>query len=160
MEIAEDRVVMFHYTLKDDSGEQIESSRTGEPLAYIHGQGNIIPGLEEALEGHSVGDQFDVELAPGDAYGDRDERLVQEVPRDIFEGVDEVEVGMQFRAESQAGEQMVTVTEVEGEEVTVDGNHPLAGETLHFDVEVTGVREATEEELEHGHPHVGDEHSH
>lgn len=160
MEIAEDRVVMFHYTLKDDSGEEIESSRSGEPLAYIHGKGNIIPGLEEALEGHTVGDQFDVELPPGDAYGKRDERLVQEVPRDIFEGVDEVEVGMQFRAESQAGEQMVTVTEVEGEEVTVDGNHPLAGETLHFDVEVTGVREATDEELDHGHPHAGGEHSH
>lgn len=160
MEIAENKVVMFHYTLMDSQGEEIESSRGGDPLAYIHGQSNIIQGLESALEGREAGDQFEVQVPPEQAYGQRDERLVQEVPRDIFEGVDDVEVGMQFRAESQAGEQMVTVTEVEGDEVTVDGNHPLAGETLHFDVEVTGVREATEEELSHGHPHVGGEHSH
>lgn len=160
MEVDENRVVMFHYTLKNDSGEEIESSRGGDPLAYIHGQGNIITGLENALSGKSVGDEFEVEVAPEEAYGERDDRLVQEVSREIFEGVDEVQVGMQFRAESQAGEQMVTVTDVEGEEVTVDGNHPLAGETLHFVVEVTGVREATEEELEHGHPHTGDGHAH
>lgn len=160
MEVDKNRVVMFHYTLKNDSGEEIESSRGGDPLAYIHGQGNIITGLENALSGKSVGDEFEVEVAPEEAYGEHDDRLVQEVSREIFEGVDEVQVGMQFRAESQAGEQMVTVTDVEGEEVTVDGNHPLAGETLHFDVEVTGVREATEEELEHGHPHTGDGHAH
>lgn len=160
MEVDENRVVMFHYTLKNDAGEEIESSRGGDPLAYIHGQGNIITGLENALSGKSVGDEFEVEVAPEEAYGERDDRLVQEVSREIFEGVDEVQVGMQFRAESQAGEQMVTVTDVEGEEVTVDGNHPLAGETLHFVVEVTGVREATEEELEHGHPHTGDGHAH
>lgn len=160
MEVDKNRVVMFHYTLKNDSGEEIESSRGGDPLAYIHGQGNIITGLENALSGKSVGDEFEVEVAPEEAYGEHDDRLVQEVSREIFEGVDEVQVGMQFRAESQAGEQMVTVTDVEGEEVTVDGNHPLAGETLHFVVEVTGVREATEEELEHGHPHTGDGHAH
>lgn len=160
MEIGENKVVMFHYTLRDAQGEEIESSREGDPLAYIHGKSNIIQGLESALEGREVGDQFEVEIPPEEAYGKRDERLVQDVPRDIFEGVDDVEVGMQFRAESQAGEQMVTVTEIEGDEVTVDGNHPLAGETLHFDVEITGVREATEEELSHGHPHVGGGHGH
>ncbi len=160
MEITENKVVMFHYTLKDAQGEEIESSRGGDPLAYIHGKSNIIQGLESALEGREAGDEFVVQIPPEEAYGERDERLVQDVPRDIFEGVDDVEVGMQFRAESQAGEQMVTVTEVEGDEVTVDGNHPLAGETLSFDVEITGVREATEEELSHGHPHVGGTHGH
>lgn len=159
MNIEKDRAVFFHYTLTDASGDTIEDSRSGEPLGYLHGHSVIIPGLERELEGKSVGDQFEVTVEPAQAYGDRDEELVQEVPDSLFEGVEDVEVGMQFRAQAEEGERLVTVTDVEGDQVTIDANHPLAGERLHFDVEVTEVRPATEEELRHGHIHgEGDSH--
>ena len=159
MQIAENAVALFHYTLTNDAGEVLDSSRGREPLAYLHGAGNIVPGLEEAMEGKKVGDSFKVDVAPEDGYGLHHEGLVQDVPRAAFQGVDEIEPGMSFQAQTPQGVHSVTVTKVTPEMVTVDGNHPLAGQTLHFDVEVTEVRAATEEELQHGHVHgVGGHH--
>jgi FKBP-type peptidyl-prolyl cis-trans isomerase SlyD len=154
MKIADNYVVSIHYTLTDDEGEEIDSSEGQEPLAYLHGAGNVIAGLEEALSGKSVGDRFEVVIQPEEGYGDFDEDLVQSVPRDSFVDIDEIEPGMQFQTEDDEGiEMMVTVQEVTAEEVIVDGNHPLAGVVLHFDVTVIDIRAATEEELEHGHAH-------
>ncbi|MFP3853487.1 MAG: peptidylprolyl isomerase [Anaerolineales bacterium] len=157
--IEKDKAVFIHYTLTDDEGEVLDSSEEAEPLGYLHGHGQIIPGLEKELEGHEVGDSFEVTIQAEEAYGLRNEDLVSTVPSSLFEGVDDVEVGMQFRAESDQGPQLVTVTEVEGEEVTIDANHPLAGEQLNFEVEVKDIRPATDEELQHGHVHT-DGHSH
>lgn len=160
MLIAQDKVVLIHYTLKNDAGELIDSSSDGQPLAYLHGQGNIIPGLEKALEGRQAGDKLNVKVEPAEGYGDRDDRLVQRVPRRQFGGAD-VKPGMQFHAQTQQGHtRIVTVTGIAGDMVMVDGNHPLAGENLHFDVEVTEVREASREELEHGHVHGPGGHHH
>jgi FKBP-type peptidyl-prolyl cis-trans isomerase SlyD len=160
MDIAEDKVVLIHYTLKDDAGAMIDSSSGGEPLAYIHGQGNIIPGLESALEGRKAGEKLEVSVAPADGYGVHDERLIQRVPRRSFGGANP-QPGMQFHAQSSDGQtRMVTVTQIVGDMVTVDGNHPLAGQNLHFSVEIAEVREATEEELEHGHVHGAGGHHH
>lgn len=153
MQVSENKVVSIHYTLRNDAGEVIDSSAGRAPLRYLHGVGNIIPGLEKALEGKTSGDRVDVNIAPEEAYGERDESLVQVVPRSAFEGVEEIEPGMQFQAQTPAGRQILTVVEVQDDRVVVDGNHPLAGETLHFSVEITEVREATEEELAHGHAH-------
>lgn len=158
MNIGKDTAVFFHYELTDDDGETLDSSRESEPLGYLHGFGNIIGGLEEALEGKTAGDKFIVTLEPGQAYGERDEDLVETVSRSIFEGVDDIEVGMVLRAKSETGEDLVTVTEVAEDEVTLDANHPLAGERLTFDVEITDVRPATEEELSHGHVHAHGHH--
>lgn len=160
MQIADRCVAMFHYTLTNTGGEVLDSSDGREPLAYLHGAGNIVAGLEKALEGRQAGDRFKVEVAAGDGYGDRHQELVQEVPRDAFRGVDTVEPGMQFQAQTPQGALSVTVTHVTDDTVTVDGNHPLAGETLRFDIEVTGVREATAEELQHGHVHGPGGHQH
>ncbi|MGB1220725.1 MAG: FKBP-type peptidyl-prolyl cis-trans isomerase, partial [Alcanivoracaceae bacterium] len=126
----------------------------------LHGHGNIIPGLENALVGKAAGDKMDVTVEPAEGYGERHEQLIQQVPRTAFEGVDTLEPGMQFQAETGMGPRLFTITEVGGEEVTVDGNHPLAGETLNFAVEVTEVREASAEELEHGHVHGPEGHDH
>jgi FKBP-type peptidyl-prolyl cis-trans isomerase SlyD len=156
MKIAKDHAVHFHYTLKDDSGQVLDDSHEGEPLSYLHGHDNIIPGLEVALEGHEQGDQFDVTVEADDAYGQRNEDLVESVPASLFEGVDDVEVGMQFRAQGEDDEELVTVTGIDGDEITIDANHPLAGERLNFSVEITGVRAATGTELRHGHVHGGD----
>jgi len=161
MQIAADTVVLIHYTLKNDAGEVLDSSSGADPLAYLHGQGNIIPGLEKALEGRQRGDTLSVRIAPEDGYGVRDEALVQKVPRRAFGGVADVKPGMQFHAQSQGGQmRVVTVTHVQGDMVTVDGNHPLAGEPLNFEVEVTEVRVATTEELQHGHVHGPGGHHH
>lgn len=160
MQIAERCVAYFHYTLTNDAGDQLDSSRGGEPMAYLHGKGNIIPGLEKALEGKAAGDTLNVTVAPGDAYGERVEALVQAVPRAAFGGVADLQPGMRFQAETQQGPVPVVVTEVGIEEVTVDGNHPLAGVTLHFDVEITDVREASVEEVLHGHVHGAGGHQH
>jgi len=151
MQIARDAVVMIHYTLKNDAGEVLDSSSGHDPLAYLQGHGSIIPGLEAALEGKVAGDKVQATIAPENAYGMKEPGLVQQVPRRAFQG--EVRAGMQFTAQTEAGPRTVVVTRVQGDMVTVDGNHPLAGETLHFDVEVTEVRVATEEELAHGHVH-------
>ncbi|QEM81109.1 MULTISPECIES: FKBP-type peptidyl-prolyl cis-trans isomerase [Halomonas] len=160
MQIAQNSVVAFHYTLTNDAGEVLDSSEGREPLTYLHGAGNIIPGLEKELEGKSTGDKLVAKVAPAEGYGEVQDQLVQEVPRDAFQGVDNIEAGMQFQAQTQGGPLMVTVTKVEGDTVTVDGNHPLAGQTLNFDVEITDVREASQEEIEHGHVHGEGGHQH
>lgn len=153
MQIAQNSVVAFHYTLTNDEGEVLDSSDGRQPLTYLHGAGNIIPGLEKQLEGREAGEKLNVAVAPEEGYGEVQPQLVQEVPRDAFQGVEAVEPGMQFQAQTQGGPLMVTVTKVEGDTVTVDGNHPLAGQKLNFDVEIAEVREASQEEIEHGHVH-------
>ena len=154
MKIEDKNVVSFHYKLTGDDGQVIDSSEGKEPLTYLHGAGAIIPGLEEAMGGREPGDEFEISIEPENAYGDKEPALIQKVPQDAFQGVDEVEKGMQFQVSDQSGNQrVVTVVEVEEDEVTIDGNHPLAGETLHFEIAVEDVREASEEELEHGHAH-------
>ena len=160
MQIAERCVAYFHYTLTNDAGEVLDSSAGREPLPYLHGKGNIVPGLEKAMVGHVVGDKFNVDVTPAEGYGEKNETLIQVVPRAAFQGVPNVEAGMQFQAESNMGPVSVVVTKVEGDEVTVDGNHPLAGETLHFAIEITEVREASVEEVLHGHVHGAGGHHH
>lgn len=157
MQIAQDTVVRIDYTLRDNDGEVLDTSEGRGPLAYLHGHGNIIPGLEKALEGHETGDELSVTVPPEDGYGDYSEDLVHSVPRDAFEGVDQIEPGMRFQAQSSQGPMIVTVKEVHDEEVVVDGNHVLAGQQLDFSVAVAEVRAATGEELEHGHVHEGEE---
>ncbi len=153
MAITRDSVVTIHYTLKDDAGEVIDSSASGEPLMYLHGHGNLIPGLERELTGREVGEELSVTVAPAEGYGEHDERLVQSVPRKALRGVKDVKAGMRLSTHSEEGPRSVTVTEVSPESVTLDGNHPLAGKNLNFDVRIEGVRPATEEELAHGHVH-------
>lgn len=160
MEIADQRAVLMHYTLTNDKGDVLDSSRGNEPLAYLHGGGNIIPGLEKALVGKKAGDTLQVKVAPAEGYGERDERLIQQVPRRAFQGVKDIQPGMSFHAQGERGPMQVTVTRVAGDMVTVDGNHPLAGETLNFDVEIVEVRAATAEEMSHGHIHGPGGHHH
>jgi FKBP-type peptidyl-prolyl cis-trans isomerase SlyD len=161
MAIAQDSVVTLHYTLKDDAGEVIDSSSSGEPLAYLHGHGNLVPGLERELEGKNAGDKLSVKIAPADGYGEFDQALIQKVPRRSLKGINNLNVGMRLHAQTQHGPQAVTVTHIQGDMVTLDGNHPLAGKNLNFDIEITDVRAATGEELEHGHVHgPGDHHHH
>jgi FKBP-type peptidyl-prolyl cis-trans isomerase SlyD len=160
MLIAQDKVVLIHYTLTNDKGDVLDSSSGGDPLAYMHGQGNIIPGLEKALEGKQAGDKLSVKVEPAEGYGVHDAKLIQQVPRRQFGGAN-VQPGMQFHAQTSGGNtRVVTVTRMVGDMVTVDGNHPLAGENLNFDVEVTDVRDASAEELEHGHVHGPGGHHH
>ena len=160
MQIAADSVVLIHYTLKDDAGKVIDSSDGGEPLAYIQGHGNLVPGLEKALEGKKDGDAVAVTLAPADGYGTRNDALVQRVPKRSLQGSGEIRKGMQFQAQTDEGLRVFTVTAVVGDMVSLDGNHPLADQTLHFDVQIVGVRAATAEELEHGHVHGAGGHHH
>ena len=160
MSISQDQVVSIHYTLRDEAGEIIDSSPAGEPLAYLHGHGNLVPGLERELAGRSVGDKLTVTLSPADGYGEHDPKLVQQVPRRALKGVGNLRVGMRLSASSGRSDRTVTVTRIAGDLVTVDGNHPLAGKRLHFEVEVAGVRAATETELSHGHVHGPDGHDH
>ncbi|HSU69655.1 MAG TPA: peptidylprolyl isomerase [Tepidisphaeraceae bacterium] len=160
MQISKGKVVSFDYTLKDDSGTVLDSSQEAGPLAYLHGVGGLVPGLERALEGHSTGDQLNVKVQPEDAYGQRNEQLVQSVPRKSFQGVEKIEPGMQFQASQGQQKQMVTVVGVTPETVTVDANHPLAGKPLNFDVTIREVRDATPEESQHGHVHGPGGHHH
>ncbi len=154
MNIASKCVVSMHYKLTNEEGEELDSSDGRDPLKYLHGASNIVPGLEKALEGKSAGDSVQVVVQPEEGYGDVNPQMVQTVPRSAFEGAPEIKAGMQFQAQGPQGEaQLITVTEVSGDEVTVDGNHPLAGQVLHFDVTVEEVRAATEEEISHGHAH-------
>lgn len=153
MQATKDKVVRIDYTLKDDEGTVLDSSEGREPVSYLHGAQNIVPGLETALEGQAAGDSLTVSVPPEQAYGQRDPNRVAEVPKANFPPEANIEVGAQFQAETAAGPQVVTVVKVTDEEVTVDANHPLAGKTLHFDVKVVDVRDATEEEIEHGHAH-------
>jgi FKBP-type peptidyl-prolyl cis-trans isomerase SlyD len=153
MNIAQDSVVSIHYTLKNPEGEVIDSSDGGDPLVYLHGAGNIIPGLENALIGKAVDDELEVVVAPGEGYGDYNQELLQKVPLSAFEGVDSVEVGAQFQASTANGPINVVVVDVEDEHATLDGNHPLAGVELHFAVKIAAIREASAEEKDHGHAH-------
>ncbi|MCF7971567.1 MAG: peptidylprolyl isomerase [Methylococcaceae bacterium] len=153
MKNTENPVVSIHYTLTNKAGEQLDSSIGSEPLTYLHGAGNIIPGLENALADKTVGDKLTVTIEPKDAYGERNEEHIQTVPREMFQGIDNIEVGMQFQADSSNGPAIVTITAVEGDQVSIDGNHPLAGEQLTFDVEIMDIRPATETEMQHGHIH-------
>lgn len=160
MQIANNTVVTIDYTLKDDDQSVLDTSQGQEPLSYIHGIGNLIPGLEKALAGKSEGDRMEVTIAPDEAYGERDDELLQAIPRERFERADEIQVGMQFHTQSDEGMQVVTVVDVDGDNITIDGNHPLAGKTLHFDVRIVGVREASAEEISHGHAHGPGGHHH
>ena len=154
MNIQNNSAVSFHYKLTDDDGISIDSSEGQEPLGYLHGAGNIIPGLEKALEGKSTGDSLTVAVKAAEGYGEVQKELIQEVPKEAFQGIDIIEVGMQFEAQTgQGGTVPVTVVAVTDELVTVDGNHPLAGKNLNFDVTIEEVREATEEEIARGHIH-------
>lgn len=150
--ISQDKVVAINYVVKTSEGQLLDESKDGEPLSFIFGRGMLIKGLENALEGKQVGDSFNAEIEAKDAYGERHDGLIQTVPRNLFGDAD-VQPGMQFRASTDHGEQSVMVVEVNDDEVTVDGNHPLAGVALNFDVEVMEVRAATESELDHGHVH-------
>jgi len=152
MNIQKDTVGIIEYVLTDEQGEQIDASN-GNPLAYLHGHSNLIPGLEAELEGKTVGDKFTTTVPADQAYGERVDALVQTVPNSMFQGVEELEVGMRFEAQSEQGMHSVEITHIDGDQVTVDGNHPLAGMSLTFAVEVIGVRAATEDELDHGHAH-------
>ena len=160
MKISKEKVVSLHYTLKDKTGEVLDSSDGQSPLEYIQGLGNIIPGLEKALDGKQVGEKLNVVIPPEDAYGVRKESFVKTIPLSEFENQSDIKVGAQFRVETSQETHIATVTNVENENVTIDLNHPLADETLHFDVEVMDIREATQEELSHGHVHGEGGHAH
>lgn len=160
MQITKDKVVAIHYTLRNNAGIVIDTSEGKDPLYYLHGNGNLIPGMEEGLEGKSKGDKFELKISPEKGYGHRNLDAIQQVPLAAFNGA-EVRVGMQFQASGDQGYPIiVTVTAVEGDTVTVDANHPLAGEELNFNVEVMEVREATSDELAHGHVHGPGGHHH
>ena len=160
MQIASGSVVIFDYTLTDDDGDIIDSSKGGEPLAYIQGEGQIVPGLEKAMEGKKSSDSFRVSVSPEEGYGVHDPENISVVPADQIEGGEELEEGMQLHTEGEFGEQTVIITKIEGNEVTIDGNHPLAGMTLNFDITIREVRPATKEELDHGHVHGPGGHHH
>ena len=154
MIVEQGKVVSIDYTLKNATGEILDSSEGSQPLAYLHGAGNIIPGLESALDGKSAGDQLTAVIEPDLAYGQRDESQIGKVARSNLEGIGEISVGMQLQAETPEGPRIVVVTDMDEEFVVIDANHPLAGETLHFEVTVKDVRDATTEEVEHGHAHT------
>lgn len=160
MHIQANAVVSIDYTLKNDAGNVLDQSTPDAPLSYLHGHNNLISGLESALEGKLQGDQVTAVIPPEEAYGVYNASLIEAVPRQMFQGVDNIEPGMQFQAQTAQGVQVVTVTEVNDETVTIDGNHALAGETLHFDVMIKEVREASAEELSHGHAHGPGGHHH
>jgi FKBP-type peptidyl-prolyl cis-trans isomerase SlyD len=159
--IAHGKVVSIHYTLRDDAGNVVDSSAGGEPLVYLHGGGNIIPGLEAALEGVAVGADKQVVVPPGEGYGEKEGPPPQVIPRDAFPAGVDLQVGMQFGVEGPDGQPMpVWVLAVDTERVTLTFDHPLAGQSLHFDVTVVSVRDASAEELQHGHPHGPGGHHH
>ncbi len=160
MTVAPDAVVLIHYTLKNDAGEVLDSSEGAEPLTYLHGRGNLIPGLERELEGKQAGVRLQVAIEPEDGYGEHDEQLVQRIPRTAIDNATDLQEGMQVQAQTDEGTHMLTVTQLDEESITLDGNHPLAGQTLHFEVEIAEIRQATAEELAHGHVHGPDGHHH
>lgn len=147
MKIADKTVVQMHYTLTSDEGAVIDSSAGREPLQYIQGAHMIVVGLEKAMVGHDVGDKFDVKVIPSEGYGEYDERMTQEVPTSVFQGVDKVEAGMQFYAQTPMGPMPIRIKSVNGDKAVIDANHELAGKNLNFAIEVVNVREATEDEL-------------
>ena len=153
MKISTNKVIVLHYAVSDSEDTLIDSSYDHKPLAVIQGTGYLIPGLEQALDGHQAGDKFDVAVSADQAYGVRVDEFVQSVPKDMFGDIEDLAVGTQLRATTDDGEQTVIVIDVTDDEITVDGNHPLAGIDLKFDVEILEVRDATEDELSHGHVH-------
>jgi len=160
MQIESNSVVTLHYVLKDNEGTIIDQS-DDDSFLYLHGAMNIIPGLENALAGKSAGDELSIKVAPEDGYGLKEEERIQEVPKDMFEGAEQIEPGVQFHAQSPDGQAVVvTVVEVKDDVVVIDGNHALAGVDLNFDVKIVDVREASEEEIEHGHVHGPHGHAH
>ena len=161
MKVGKDKVVLMHYTLKNDAGDVIDSSDGADPLPFLQGHGNIIPGLESALEGSKVGDKLDVSIKPEEGYGERMKDAIQEIPSSALQGVDKVKVGMQLQSQDKDGNAfLVSVTKIEDDKITVDGNHPLAGQTLHFSVSIESIRKAGAEELSHGHVHADGNHHH
>ena len=160
MRATKDNVVTIDYTLTDTTGQLIDSSKGKDPLPYIHGHAAIIPGLERALDGKSVGDRIQVTIAPADAYGEKDPKMISKMPRSAFQGAPQFKVGDKFEARGEHGSQVVTVIEIVGDEVTIDANHPMAGVTLNFDVTIKDIRQATAEELAHGHVHGPGGHHH
>ncbi len=155
MKIIAKKVGIINYTLKNGNGDTLDTSEGGEPLSYIHGMKNLIPGMEKVLEGREPGEKFNTVIPSEEAYGNRKEDFVNQVPLSNFPEKDSVKAGVQFEAKSEQGSRIATVVDIQGETVTVDFNHPLAGETLHFEVEVVDVRDATSDELSHGHVHTG-----
>lgn len=154
MNISDKTVVSIDYTLKDDEGTVLDTSENREPLSFLFGSGSIIPGLEKALEGKVPGDELAVTVAPEEGYGEYNDELVFSVGKDRFQDPSIIEVGSQVQAQAADGSvQVLTIKGVADDEVTLDANHPLAGQTLHFEVAVTEVREATAEEVDHGHVH-------
>lgn len=154
MKIADNCVVAIDYTLTDDDQNELDSSAGNEPLTYLHGANNIVPGLEKALVGKTVGSELKVTVSPEEGYGDVVPELIQMAPLSAFEGIEEIKAGMQFQAQGPEGQvRIITVVDVTEDGVAIDGNHPLAGQVLHFDIKVQEVRAATEEEIEHGHVH-------
>ena len=154
MQISQNSVATLNYTLTDDQGNKLDESHDNS-FAYLHGANNIIPGLEKELEGKTAGDALKVTVSPEEGYGERNDAMTQTVSKDMFDGDDEIQPGMQFHAAAPDGQTIVvTVTEIDGDDITIDGNHPLAGVTLTFDVTIVEVRDATEEELSHGHVHA------
>ena len=160
MNIEKDKVVSIDYTLTNDNGEVLDSSSGREPLAYLHGNGGLIPGLEKELDGKVKGDKLVAIIAPDQAYGMRTEELVQEIPLENFDDASEIKIGAQFQVQNGDHVHIATITAIGDKSATVDMNHPLADETLHFDVEVMDVREPTKEEMEHGHVHGAGGHHH
>jgi FKBP-type peptidyl-prolyl cis-trans isomerase SlyD len=153
MQITNNTAVSIHYTLTNDEGEELDSTSGGEPMVYLHGSGNIITGLEKALHNKSTGEKLNVRIEAADAYGKFSDDLIQVVSREMFDGIEAVEVGMQFQTSANSGSGVITVLQVDGDDITIDGNHPLAGEALNFEVEIVNVRLATKEEISHGHIH-------
>jgi len=160
MQISTGKVVSIDYTLTDDKQQILDTSEGGEPLVYLQGVGQIIAGLEAELEGKKAGDSLKVKVAPEKGYGMRDDAKIVQVSRKQIQGDEELKEGMQLQASGPQGHQVVTITKIAGDEVTIDGNHPLAGQTLHFDVTVRDVRDATKEEMDHGHVHGPGGHHH
>lgn len=160
MSISKNKVVAIDYHLTGNNGDVIDSTRGEEPLLYLHGVGNIIEGLEKALEGKQSGDEISVTVGPEEAYGHRSDELIQSFHRDDFEDPDSIEVGMQFQLPEEEGGQIFTVADLNGDEVLIDANHPLAGQTLNFEVVVGEIRDATPEEIEHEHAHYPDDEPH
>ena len=153
--IGKNSVVSMHYTLKNDDGEVMDTSEGKTPMVYLHGANNLIPGLENELQGKVAGTKFSTTIPPAEAYGEMKPEFVQVVNKSMFEGIESIEPGMSFVAQGEGGmKQQVRVTAVENDDITVDANHPMAGLTLHFEIEVADVREATPQELEHGNVHA------
>ena len=162
MKVTQNKVVYIDYTLKDKDGNMLDTSKGRDPLPFIQGIGNIIPGLEKAVEGKAKGDVFTAVIEPNEAYGEYQKEAVHIVPKSGFkgEGDETLQEGMQVQVETNNGPAIAMVTKIDGEDVTLDLNHPLAGVTLHFEVEVCDIRDASQEELEHGHVHEHGMHQH